>query len=156
MQKQLFVLLIALLFAAKEKEYVAECDENYADNVNKKCAETIFVKIEEDEHAKIHKKEKSSKYIGVTFNVKARKWYVKRQSKHEKKVIDNGCYENEETAARASDNLARKLMENSKQKLKLNFPDDNIEVYQEKSKTSKYIGVSYEKKSIEVEGPKME
>merc|ERR1712098_38670 len=60
-----------------------------------------------------------------------------------------GHYDDEETAARASDTLARKLMKNGEQTLKLNFPEDDTEVYQEKKKTSsKFIGVikSFNKK----------
>merc|ERR1712098_628098 len=64
-------------------------------------------------------------------------------NKHEKKVVTNGTYKDEETAAHASDTLARKLMSNSKQKLKLNFPNDDMEVYADKNRASEYIGVSY-------------
>ena len=48
-------------------------------------------------------------------------------------MVSNGCnYENEETAAHASDTLARKLMENGEKALKLNFPDDYTEVHRGK------------------------
>jgi hypothetical protein len=47
-----------------------------------------------------------------------------RCSKKEKRAIRNGTYRDEETAALASDTLARKLMANGEQKYSLNFPDD--------------------------------
>ena len=43
----------------------------------------------------------------------------------------NGRYDNEETAAHASDTLARKLMSNGEQGHKLNFPDDDTKVFPE-------------------------
>merc|ERR1712098_813494 len=61
----------------------------------------------------------SSEYIGVT--KKNLKWRVRRWSKNEKKNFTNGSYDNEETAAHASDTLARKLMESGEQSHKLNF-----------------------------------
>jgi hypothetical protein len=54
------------------------------------------------------KKTNSSQYIGVSYDVITSKWHAKRHSKHEKKTVHNGSYENEETAAHASDTLARK------------------------------------------------
>ena len=77
-------------------------------------------------------KESSSTYLGVSYNVSRSKWIAYRRSKHERKLVYNGHYENEETAAHASDTLARKLMENGEQNHKLSFPDDNTEVYTEK------------------------
>merc|ERR1712098_1012827 len=68
---------------------------------------------------------------------------AERRSKAENKAVYIGYFGNEETAAHASDTLARKLMENGEQNHKLNFPDDHIEVYAEKKKTSKFIGVSF-------------
>jgi hypothetical protein len=41
-------------------------------------------------------------------------------------------FKDEETAAHATDTLARKLMANGEKNHKLNFPDDNTEVYAEK------------------------
>merc|ERR1712096_220658 len=67
-----------------------------------------------------------------------------RWSKNEKKNIYNGYYKDEETAAHASDTLARKLMANGEQNHKLNFPDDDTEVNPETKQTSsRYIGVTY-------------
>merc|ERR1712098_235574 len=81
------------------------------------------------DHIEVHaeKKTKASEYIGVRY--KLSKWCVERRSKNEKKMVYYGCYDNEETAAHASDTLARKLMENGEQGHKLNFPDDHIEVH---------------------------
>merc|ERR1712098_436082 len=87
----------------------------------------------------------SSNYIGVSCNKRNEIWYAQRYSKNEKKLVYNGTYKDEETAARASDTLARKLMANSNQNLELNFPFDHIEVWLGEMKTSKYIGVSYNK-----------
>merc|ERR1712098_853792 len=50
-----------------------------------------------------------------------------------------------EVAAHASDTLARKLMANGELNHKLNFPNDETEVSLErKTKSSQYIGVSYD------------
>merc|ERR1712098_860174 len=78
----------------------------------------------------VNKKEMKpvSKYIGVTHSKNKSKWTVYRQNKYEKNMVYSGTYTDEETAAHASDTLARKLMANGKQKLKLNFPDDDTEV----------------------------
>merc|ERR1712096_177428 len=49
----------------------------------------------------------------------------------------------EETAAHASDTLARKLMANGEHNHKLNFPDNDTDIYPNKSSSSIYLGVSY-------------
>merc|ERR1712098_249151 len=92
----------------------------------------------------VHPEEKiqTSEYIGV-FSRNS-KWCVKRWSKNEKKLVYYGYYDNEETAAHASDTLVRKLMENGEKGHKLNFPGDHTEVHPEKIQTSEYIGVSYQ------------
>ena len=54
---------------------------------------------------------------------------AQRRSKKEKKILTNGYYKDEETAARASDTLARELMANGEQNHKLNFLGDSTEVY---------------------------
>ena len=74
-------------------------------------------------------KETISKYIGICYSTGRSTWGVRRWSAYQNKLFYNGCYDDEETAAHASDTLARKLMENGEQKLKLNFPDDYTEVY---------------------------
>jgi len=75
------------------------------------------------------KKNYSSKYIGVRKECNSAKWGAQRHSKLEKKTLYNGNYENEETAAHASDTLARKLMANGEQAHILNFPDNDTEVF---------------------------
>jgi len=73
----------------------------------------------------------------VSYNKKESKWRVQRRSKSENNVLSNGCYDNEETAARASDTLARKLIKSGEQNHKLNFPDDHNEVRAEKNQKKK-------------------
>merc|ERR1712098_69835 len=70
-----------------------------------------------------------------------------RWSKNEGRQLYNGNYKDEETAAHASDTLARKLMKDGEQNHKLNFSEvfskhmeDFTKPYK---KTSKYFGVSY-------------
>merc|ERR1712098_52813 len=92
-------------------------------------------------------KKSSSQFIGVSYDVKISKWRAQKYSKHEKKMIHFGFYENEERAARASDTLARKLMANGEQAHKLSFPDGDTEVFPEKKSSSQFIGVSYDVKS---------
>merc|ERR1712098_114494 len=70
------------------------------------------------------------------------KWVAWRKAKTENKKVYNGYYKDEERAAHASDTLARELMANGERNHKLNFPDDNTEVYPNE-KSSKYLGVSY-------------
>merc|ERR1712098_79432 len=87
---------------------------------------------------------KTSKFIGVSYDTLKERWIAQRRSKNAMKMVYNGRYESEETAAHASDTLARKLMKNGEQNHKLNFPDDDTEVYPQKKRTSSaYIGVSY-------------
>ena len=76
----------------------------------------------------------SSQHIGVSYHGRLSKWQAYRHSKLQKKSIYNGSYDNEETAALASDTLARKLMANGEQGHKLNFPYDVTEVPEEVTK----------------------
>ena len=46
-------------------------------------------------------------------------------------MFSNGCYADEETAAHASDTLARKLITNGEQGHKMNFPNDDTEIFPE-------------------------
>merc|ERR1712098_725278 len=93
-------------------------------------------------------KTKSSQYIGVNYREDTSKWQAKRYSKHEKKEFYNGSYDNEETAAHASDTLARKLNANTEQGHNLNFPNDDTEMFPvEKPSSSQYIGVRYDVKT---------
>jgi len=52
-------------------------------------------------------------------------------------MVYYGYYEDEETAARASDTLARKSIDISEQTLKLNFPENDTEVYPEENQKKK-------------------
>merc|ERR1712034_57471 len=88
---------------------------------------------------------KKSKYVGVSYNTISSKWRAKRRNKIEKKKMYNGYYKDEETAAHASDTLARKLMKSGEHNLKLNFPDDQKEVHWKTKVNNRFIGVSYDK-----------
>jgi hypothetical protein len=101
----------------------------------------------QNDSTEVHPEEtKTSKYFGVSKNKKDERWHAQRRSKKEKKVISNGTYDNEKTAAHASDTLARELIENGEHGHKLNFPDDHTAVISRNMMTSKYIGVSYNRK----------
>merc|ERR1712098_552666 len=101
---------------------------------------------EDDTEVYPEEKKTSSKFIGVSFSKKESNWKTERWSKSENKRFYNGHHDDEETAAHASDTLARKLMKNGEQNHKLNFPEDDTEVYPEEKKTSsKFIGVSFNK-----------
>jgi hypothetical protein len=69
-------------------------------------------------------------------NKQTLRWQAVRWSKNENKTVHNGTYKNEETAARASDALARKLIANGEKDLEFNLPDDDTAVYPE-NKTNK-------------------
>jgi len=143
-------VLFILAFGSKQRETVAEdgtaCEKFKDINAEKQ----IIVKIAEDEFVKGNKKG-SSKYIGVSYRKRDAKWRAYRHNKNENnKIILNGSYDTEEAAAHASDTLARKLMENGEQSHKLNFPDDDTEVYKKRC-SSEYIGVSYRKRDAKWE-----
>ena len=76
---------------------------------------------------------KPSKYIGVSCNKKDERWREQKRSKNEKEKVSNGTYKDEETAAHASDTLARELMENGEKNHKLNFPNDHTEVWRQEN-----------------------
>ena len=156
-QMMVFVFLIALSFATKENKNVAESDGKNTENEIEKCEkEEILVKIEEDEYAKVNiaknqilstehncriltnfeKKESSSHYNGVCYYVSKSKWQANRRSKLEKKMVHNGSYDDEEKAAHASDTLARILMVNGEIGHRLNFPEDDTEVFPEVTENS--------------------
>merc|ERR1712098_231441 len=82
-------------------------------------------------------KAKTSEYFGVYYSEKGNKWIATRYSKKENKRIYKGAHREEETAAHASDNLARELMANGDYNLKLNFPDDHTEVHAIEPQTNK-------------------
>merc|ERR1712098_619179 len=89
------------------------------------------------DHTKVRPKIQTSVYIGVTYVQKNSKWFVNRRSKTAKKMVCYGSYDNEETAAHASDTLVRKLIKNGEQGHKLNFPDDDTEVHPDQKKKRK-------------------
>merc|ERR1712098_611988 len=93
-----------------------------------------------DDDTEVHKKEKYSEFIGVSFHKSKAKWLAYRVSKHEKKIVHNGSYDTEEAAANASDTLAKKLMKTGEQGHKLNFPDDETE-RKKKRKRSKDLKI---------------
>ena len=65
----------------------------------------------------------------MSYDKKLSKWIARRYSKDNSKRLPNGYHDDEETAAHASDTLARKLMENGQeQSHKLNFPEDETVV----------------------------
>jgi len=160
---------IGLGFIAKESKWRAQrhsrhekkivCNGSYVDEETAAHAsDTLARKLMEngeqnhrlnfpDDYTEVYNDEKkiSSKFIGVSFNAKISKWKVQRWSKHENTIVCNGSYVDEETAAHASDTLARKLMDNGEQNHRLNFPDDEIEMYRENQFTSKFIGVTFDK-----------
>merc|ERR1712098_451564 len=109
-----------------------------------------------DDDTEVHPKEVkfSSDYIGVSYTIIKARWFAYRHSKNEKKTVANGTHKNEETAAHASDTLAKKLIANGETGHKLNFPDDYTEVYPEelmypkkKRKRTNCLGNSQERKS---------
>jgi hypothetical protein len=87
----------------------------------------------------------TSHYIGVSYNKHRETWCAFRRRKKESSNAYNGTYKDEETAAHASDTLARKLIANGEKSHKLNFPDNDTEFWAEE-KSSNFIGVSYNKK----------
>ena len=144
------LFLIMLAFASENQENKVEIAKSEEKDTEISTENVILVKIEEDDYTKervtknfryhkFHKnilkikylRKKNSKYFGVSYNKLAELWLVQRWSKSEVRVVYNGYYKNEETAAHASDTLARKLMDNGKQNPKLNFPEDHTEVFPE-------------------------
>jgi len=106
--------------------------------------DSVVVKIEEDDYAN-ESFERRSNYFGVIlYNYNREKWRARRWSKNKKKSVSNGTYKDEETAAHASDSLARKLIANGEKDHKLNFPENHNEVRPEKR--NNFIGVSYNQK----------
>jgi hypothetical protein len=130
----------------------AETAAHASDTLARKLMENSKQKLKlnfPDDLTEVYPEEKniSSKFIGVSFDKNKSKWRAQRWSKYKNKTIGNGHFEDEETAAHASDTLARKLIENGEHGHELNFPDDITEVYPEKKNTfSKFIGVSYNTK----------
>merc|ERR1712098_166168 len=80
-------------------------------------------------------RKKSSIFIGVSYNKQNKRWEASRRNKNEQ--VHNGSYKDEETAAHASDTLARELMAKGKENKKLNFPDDDTEVCKKNQKNKR-------------------
>merc|ERR1712098_330775 len=135
----------------KEIYYGAYSDEETAALASDTLARKLMADGEQirelnypDDNIEVRPEEKKINYIGVSFNEKNRRWIAQRWSKTQKKLFNNGTYRDEETAAHASDTLARKLTASGEQNHKLNFPDDDTEVYPNaKPRASQYIGVRY-------------
>merc|ERR1712098_624510 len=139
----------------KKKVYYGSYDnEETAAHASDTLARQLMTKGEQGhklnfscDHIRVHsEKIQTSEHIGVRY--KNSKWYAQRWSKNEKKLVSFGYHGNEETAALASDTLARKLMTKGEQGHKLNFPDDYYEVHAEKIQTSEYIGASYLERNL--------
>merc|ERR1712098_779845 len=96
---QLRFLLIISAFASNKKETTENSE-----------SKSILVKIEEDEYFKTNKSH--CRNFGVTYNKRREEWRAERWSKKERKPVYHGTYKDEETAAHASDTLARKLIAN--------------------------------------------
>merc|ERR1712098_500377 len=99
----------------------------------------IVVKIEDDEYVK--KNKNTSTYFGVSYSTRDKTWCARRHRKNKNMSVYNGTYRDEQTAAHASDTLARKLIADGEKSHKLNFPDDDTEVYPKQQ--NKYFGVNY-------------
>jgi hypothetical protein len=134
-----------------DKEAAAHASDTLARNLMKNGKQIHKLNFPGD-YTEVYteKKESSSKFIGVSYNKKNSNWTAQRWSTKENKTIHKGYYDNEEIAAHASDTLARKLMENGEQKLKLNFPNDHTEIYwknqnKKKKKTKRLRRRTYSK-----------
>merc|ERR1711964_714263 len=88
----------------------------------------------DETEVRAEKKEKSSKYLGVSWSTSNSRWLVSRRSKIQRKTIYNGTFNSdlETKAAHASDTLAKKLKKNGENGHELNFPNDEREVRTEK------------------------
>merc|ERR1712098_379700 len=110
-------------------------DEEAAAHASDTLARKLMAKGEKghklnfpDDHTEVYPEQKTN-YLGVSYNNRDARWCVYRYSKNEKKKVTNGQYKDEETAAHASDTLAKTLIANGEKGHKLNFPDDHTEVY---------------------------
>jgi hypothetical protein len=132
-----FFLLFLIVIGSKRDEHGGNQEEQGEHEIP-------MVKIEEGESAKGN----SSQFIGVSWYKRDSKWYASRWSKIQCKMIYNGYFKaDEETkAAYESDTLARALIADGRENHKLNFPNDETEVWAEKKKSSsKYYGGTWSK-----------
>jgi len=118
----------------KDKEIAAHASDTLARKLIANGEKGHKLNFPDDDTEVYPEKHKfSSNYIGVSYNKINARWQVQRWSKNENhKMFYNGSYKEEETAANASDSLARKLIANGEKGHNLNFPDDGTEVYSEK------------------------
>merc|ERR1712098_785458 len=116
-----------------DEETAAHASDTLARNLMKNGEQNFEINFS-DNDAEVYPGRSSSRYIGVSYSKVTRQWQVKRWSKSEKKQAHNGWYRDENTAAHASDSLARTLMASGEQNHKLNFPDDIREVFPEKKR----------------------
>jgi len=124
----------------------AHASDNLARELMKDGEEGHKLNFPKDETEAWTKKETSSKYIGVSWSKRDSKWQVGIWSKMVGKMVHNGRFSEEIKAAHASDTLARELINNGGESYKLNFPNDETEVWpEEKAKSSKYFGVRWHK-----------
>jgi hypothetical protein len=138
------LLFIMLVFGSKGCKQRASEDES---ETSPKKLISFYQFNFSGSDTKRNEKKTDSEFIGVRYVSKYSKWQAVRWSKNERRLVSNGLYDNEETAAHASDTVARKLMAKGENNHKLNFPDDETVVCREEKKTSKYIGVSYNEKT---------
>merc|ERR1712098_519141 len=110
-------------------------DEETAAHASHTLARKLIVNGEKDhklnfpdDATEVNPETEKENYFGVSYDKSKARWQAYRRSKNENKNVYNGTYKNEETAAHASDTLARELIENGEKGHKLNFPDDHTEL----------------------------
>jgi len=115
-----------------EEERAAHASDTLARKLMKNGEKDHKLNFPADETDIIYpKRKRTSKYFGISYNKVIGLWTAQRWSKNEKCLISNGCYNDTEKAAHASDTLARKLIANEEKHHKLNFPDDDTELWSE-------------------------
>jgi len=122
-----------------DEETAAHASDTLARKLMKNGEKGHRLNFPDDETEVYPEKTLSSQYIGVSYNVKRSRWRAYRRSKPESKTAYNGSYKNEEMAAHASDNLARKLMASGEYGHKLNFPNDCTELFAESHRKRKRL-----------------
>merc|ERR1712098_17867 len=117
-----------------DEETAAHASDTIARKLMEYDEQNHKLNFPDDRTEMCREKVKSSKFVGVNYNKTNSKWKVQRWSRTENKAVSNGCYDDEESAAHASDTLAKKLMENGELNRILNFPEDHTEFYRENKK----------------------
>jgi len=136
------------LFNRDEKKKAAHASDILARELMTNGEKEHKLNFPNDETELWAEKEPSSKYVGVSLEKSTSKWKVWRRSKVQGKNVFGGSFNRDEEikAAHASDTLARALNESGEIEYKLNFPNDETEVWAEKETSSKYLGVSWGKR----------